>query len=452
MASGQSRGRTPPPQWPALTRERSGAVAVYVALIISVTFGVIGLAIDASRAMIVRTESQAAADAAALAAASQLDGTSTAITRANAALANLVSNMQRLASEADGPVGIAQVRYLSDLPGDDATAITAGLVTTDPLEARFVEVTTTPLTHVNTFLVAVGAASSALVTTRAVAGCHQMVCRTLPMMICNPAEAGSPGAPFDIDVWRGRQVILLHQGGQNSAWAPGNFGYLQVSEAGANALRDALAAVGGTNTCYGTAVTTEPGAKNGARNALNVRFGIYQNPGFGGGGASSSPQFAPDINVRAMPRDLAFSGPNGRFGNGHWDCLTYWNNNFASSGVTRPGACTSDTSTLMRYDMYQYEIDNGLIDEPGPGGVTGVPPQNAANALPDRRTIYVAVINCVEQGLSGRQTVASLTFIRIFLTEPTNEPSGVEIVGEIVDVVQLGQDDAVLHDIVQLYR
>jgi len=97
----------------------------------------------------------------------------------------------------------------------------------------------------------------------------------------------------------------------------------------------------------------------------------------------------------------------------------------------------------MRYDMYQYEIDNG-IDQRAPA--------NWANELPDRRIIYVAVVNCVEQGLSGRQTVGTITFLRIFLTEPVSEPSGVEIYGEIVDIVQLGQDDAVLHDIVQLYR
>jgi Flp pilus assembly protein TadG len=442
MASGKPRRQSPLAQRPSLASERSGSVAIYMALVIAVTFGVVGLAIDASRAMIVKSESQAAADAAALAAASQLDGTPTAITRANAAIANLVSNMQRMASEADGPVAIAQVRYLSGLPSDDNSAITGGFVTTDPLEARFVEVTTTPLTHVNTFLLAVGANETALVAARAVAGCHQMVCRTLPMMICNPAEAGGSGAPFDIDVWAGRQVRLLHQGGQNSAWAPGNFGYLQVSEPGANALRDSLARVNGTNTCYGTDVTTEPGAKNGARNALNVRFGIYLNPGFGGG-SSNDPAFAPDVNVRAMPRDLAFTGPGGRFGNGHWDCLTYWNANHASSGVTRPAACTSDTSNYMRYDMYQYEIDNGLELQA---------PANAANELPDRRIIYVAIVNCVEQGLSGRQTVATVNFLRIFLTEPVNEPSGVEIHGEIVDIVQLGADDAVLHDIVQLYR
>jgi hypothetical protein len=72
--------------------------------------------------------------------------------------------------------------------------------------------------------------------------------------------------------------------------------------------------------------------------------------------------------------------------------------------------------------------------------------------LADRRIIYVAVVNCAEQGLNGRMTVGTVNFLRIFLTEPVNEPSGVTIYGEIVDVVQLGQDDAVLHDIVQLYR
>jgi hypothetical protein len=269
-----------------------------------------------------------------------------------------------------------------------------------------------------------------------------MLCRTLPMMICNPSEAGGAGQPFDIDTWRGRQVILMHQGGMNSSWAPGNFGFLQVSAPGANALRDALASVNGANDCYGPAVTTEPGAKLGARAALNVRFGIYENPGFGGG-ARNDPNFAPDVNVRTMPRDLAFSGPDGRFGNGHWDCLSYWNANFASSGVTKPAQCIADASGFSRYDMYQFEIDNGLELEA---------PQNAANELADRRIIYVAVVNCVENGLAGRQTVMAVNFIKIFLTEPVSEPTGVEIIGEIVDVVQLGIDDTVLHDIVQLYR
>src|SRR5690606_27657240 len=128
-----------------------------------------------------------------LAAASQLDGTPTAIARANLALQNLISNQQRLASGGAGAVAIAQVRYLSGLPSNDNLPITADFVTADPLQARFVEVTTAPLTHVNTFLLAVGASPSASITTQAVGGCHQMVCKTLPMMICNPAEAAGAG-------------------------------------------------------------------------------------------------------------------------------------------------------------------------------------------------------------------------------------------------------------------
>jgi Flp pilus assembly protein TadG len=425
------------------TDERGG-VAIYVALISVVLFGIIGLALDASRAMIISSEAQAAADAAALAAASQLDGTPTAITRANAALANLVENQQRFASTGASAVTIAGVRYLSELPASDTLPITDDFVTTNPLQARFVEVTTGPLTHLNTFLRAVGATAPLNIARQAVAGCNQIVCRVPPMMICNPAEAaGGAGAQFDISAWRGRQVILMHQGGMNSSWAPGNFGYLQVSAPGANALRDALASVNGANDCYGADVTTEPGAKTGARAALNVRFGIYQNPGFGGG-AGNDALFAPDINVRTMPRDLPpYSGPNGRFGSGHWDCLTYWNTNFSSSSVMRPTGCVSDTSNFTRYQMYQFEIDNGLDLQA---------PQNAANELADRRIIYVAVVNCVDEGLSGRRTVTSVNFLKIFLTEPVNEPTGVEIVGEIVDVVQVGADDGVLYDNVQLYR
>jgi Flp pilus assembly protein TadG len=425
------------------TRDQRGGVAVYVALIAAVTFGIVGLAIDATRAMIVRSESQAAADAAALAAASQLDGTPSAITRAQLAIDNFVTNAQRMASTGAGNVAIAQVRYLSGLPADDASPIDDDLVTTNPLEARFVEVTTAPLTHLNTFLRAVSADEGVTITTQAVAGCNQIVCRTPPLMMCNPAEAAGSGEPFNIDTWRGRQVKLMHQGGMNSSWAPGNFGFLEVSAPGADALRDALASVNGSNDCYGPSVTTEPGAKNGARTALNVRFGIYENPGFGGG-ASNSAEFAPDVNVRAMPQDQTWDGPDDRFGEGDWDCLGYWTQHFSSAVVDMPTGCADPSSSdFTRYDMYQFEIANGLAQ---------APPQNAANAVADRRILYIAVVDCVAEALAGKDTVTAVYFVKLFLTEPVGEPSGVEIVGEIVDIVELGVDDTVLHDIVQLYR
>ena len=424
---------------------KRGAVTIYVALAAATTLGVIGLAIDATRAMIVHSEAQAAADALALAAASQLDGTPTAITRANTAIANLVSNQQRLAATGAGPVTVGSVRYLRGLPSSDDLPITATFVTTDPLLARFVEVTTTPLQHDNTFLLAVGATPTINIARVAVAGCNQAICRAPPMMICNPAEqGGNAGAAFDISVWRGRQVRLFHQGGANAAWAPGNFGYLEVTASGANALRDALASTAGGNICYGREVTTEPGAKNGARNALNVRFGIYAAPGFNGAGNNA--EFAPDVNVRTMPKDAnLIANPAERFGNGHWNCDAYWTANFGSSSVPRPAGCTASTDGYTRYAQYEYEIANGLEQ-------AASPPANA-NELADRRILYVAVVNCLDENVHGTMTVPPLTYLKIFLTEPVNEPpTGVEIMGEIVDIVQLGDDDGVLHDIVQLYR
>ncbi|MGD9966260.1 MAG: pilus assembly protein TadG-related protein [Hyphomonadaceae bacterium] len=440
MANGSSRRRMPLAQRRSMARDRSGGVAVYVALIAFVTFGLIGLAVDATRAMIVRSESQAAADAAALAAGSQLDGTSTAIARADAAIEDLITNRQGLASTGAGEVTIANVRYLVGLPGNDSAAITDDFVTSNPLEARFVEVTTAPLTHINTFLRAAGAVDPVDITTSAVSGGSQMVCRAQPLMICNPGEYTTIGDIFDVEAWRGRQVRLVSQ--SSGAYVPGNFGYLSPGANGANALAEALASTNGANICYGPTVQTEPGQNNGARTALNTRFGIYENPQFGGG-ARNNPLYAPDVNVRTMPRDLVFSGPGNRFGNGYWNCLTYWNANHASSGVQRPAACTNNTNSISRYEIYEYEIANNR---------SLPPPQNAANKMAQRRIVYVAVVNCREHNIAGRTDAPATTYLKIFITEPVTSPSNVELVGEIVDVVQVGADDGVLHEIVQLYR
>src|SRR4051812_13460153 len=81
-----------------LADDTSGAVAIYVSLLAGFLFGMVGLAVDASRLYSTNTEAKSAADAAALAAASQLDGTATAITRAVLAAQGspLVSNKSDL--------------------------------------------------------------------------------------------------------------------------------------------------------------------------------------------------------------------------------------------------------------------------------------------------------------------------------------------------------------------
>src|SRR5437879_12041708 len=66
-------------------REEGGAVAIQIALTTTVLLGFAGLVVDLGEAFTLNTELQQAADAAALAAAAELDGFSGAQTRATAA-------------------------------------------------------------------------------------------------------------------------------------------------------------------------------------------------------------------------------------------------------------------------------------------------------------------------------------------------------------------------------
>ena len=70
MAGSAEDSRRQAPRTRCWADDPHGSVAVYVALIAATLFGIIGLAIDGSRAMIVNSEAQVAADAAALTAAS----------------------------------------------------------------------------------------------------------------------------------------------------------------------------------------------------------------------------------------------------------------------------------------------------------------------------------------------------------------------------------------------
>lgn len=482
-------------------KDRNGAVLVYVTLILFVLFGFVALAIDFGRIFTTSSQAKAASDAAALAAASQLNGASTAITRATNAAMNtpLVANRQAFAQTAatNGTIVISNIRFLKDLPADDASPITAAYVTTDPREARFAEVTTETITHTNMFGVVLAALNPSgnytthTLTETSVAGFTRTVCRVTPMMICNPNEINGAGAPFDTINWVGRQVVAKdHKGG--GAWAPGNWGFLDspVFGNGASALAQNLATASPPNACYDADVDLRPGAVTSVRTAFNVRFDVYESPHFGGS-AKNNPDYRPARNVTkgklrqggascgslvdatpasaamGLPRDTTFTQPPSntgadepRFGNGQWDCATYWNTNHVSAP---PAGCTGPTTnTWTRYGIYRHEIDTNQIPSPGgSGSIEDGNPQcyggsTVPNDLPDRRVLYLAVVNCVDQGINGNESnVPTVSYIKTFLTEPVSDPAsstGSDVFLEIVDVITPGNSQGVLHDVVQLYR
>src|SRR3954465_6085271 len=93
----------------SICRNDDGAVAPPVALSLVALIAAGGIAFDYARLASMDTELQSAADQAALAGASQLDGQSGACDRARAAAAHMVSNMTRMANDSKGSsIAIAQ--------------------------------------------------------------------------------------------------------------------------------------------------------------------------------------------------------------------------------------------------------------------------------------------------------------------------------------------------------
>ena len=73
-------------------RNRSGSVAIYVTVLMPFLIGGALLTVDAARLYSLNSFLQAGADALALAGAAELDGHPDAITRADNAISNLVTN------------------------------------------------------------------------------------------------------------------------------------------------------------------------------------------------------------------------------------------------------------------------------------------------------------------------------------------------------------------------
>jgi hypothetical protein len=293
------------------------------------------------------------------------------------------------------------------------------------------------------------------------------VCQITPLAICNPAEAvNGVGAEWDPTAYYGTQILVRQHQGQGASWAPGNFGFLDVPGFGngAGGLANALG-TGGSPICFGTNVTTEPGQTNGARAALNTRFDMYENPFFRNadrdpnfppaenvikgydtsGNYCNQPQPSADPNVMGLPRDTDLSSSN-RFGNGQWMCAQYWQTVHPFDPA--PAGCGSDpavpTSAITRFDVYRYEIDNNLLvpgstpyEDAAPQCSSSPPQVPAAGDLSsDRRIVTMAVINCLEYGVTGSITVPAEGYMNGFMTEPVNDspsdPDRGDIILEVV--------------------
>ena len=401
--------------WARLKSDNRGAVAPTVALALVALIAVGGIAFDYAHLATLDSELQDAADQAALAGATQLDGQTGAILRATAAARSLLANSTLLANDGDSDLRAVTIPivvfYTSRADAEADTNPTA-----NPLLAKFVRVAVKPRRAFYALTPIVGVFNSGDVSAEAVAGLGSAICKVPPVMICNPQETGT-NLTFDATALIGVGLRLVSVGGGNGSWVPGNFGYLDASggSSGAPGLREAL----GWNTPPGdclkqTGVDSKPGATVSVTDALNTRFDIYDSnvscPTGGACGASinsvkdvvrpanasgtnscaiqnagwqegvSAAQYLPTsatnplataITPAAMghPRDMchavdagttgACSGP---IGNGVWDRDAYFRTHYRRANGTRWSSAEWKTNTGLtdatakRYAVYVWEI------------------------------------------------------------------------------------------------
>lgn len=360
-----------------LWSDQSGAIAAVYALALPVLIAAGGIAFDYARMAALDTELQNAADQAALAAATQLDGTATACTRAVAAARTLITNNTLFANDDNASglnVAIAD-QTANNGCGDVGdkikfytvyTSASSNTVTNDPLAAKFVSVTANSRKAVYALTPIVSLLNSGDMAGTAVAGLGSAICKVPPVMICNPLEPnGNTNSDLDFDVASliGKGLKLVSVGNGNSwkgngnkgnvdaegspgVWAPGNFGYLNTGGGsnGAPGLREALGWASAPGDCLGTTgVDTKPGATVSVTDSLNTRFDIYDNNACPAGGSCP-----PSINsVKDLLRANNANGNNScRLSNAGWDEAAQANKRYLPTSATTPLA-TSVTPDAM---------------------------------------------------------------------------------------------------------
>ena len=494
--------------------DQRGIAMILVSIMLPVLVGFALLAIDMSRANGLHNDLQKGADAMALAAAGELDGRADSITRADRALANLVSNKYQFAQGDTAPVVLARAgvsrRYLRSIPPSDDTAIRSADVITDEVtdakNAIFVEVTVTPVGFDAIFPVSYlnGSSNDTFnIGATAVAGFNQTICETVPLFMCNPFETDTPATSKTIqqafangDTYSREFRILKVDNNPG----PGNFGLLQN---GLQSIQDGMAR-GTAGTCYNrNSITTKTGVTLGQVNTgLNVRFDLYQ----GSLKSIKDPGYRPASNVRkgasknsncnkydvatdgpppsamALPPGTGYDPLTGMTApissNGFWS--SYWS--ISHNGAAYPGSAiksltnpTGDmTKPASRYDVYNYEIANNLVKDqsPAPSKEKGTPScfkGDLTKADPSRRLINLAIVDCKanQAKLNGHTEVKPDGYASVFLISPIqkvnpsdeNNPEGTgaekPISLEIVDVdgpLGNGTLDKALRNEAQLYR
>lgn len=474
--------------------DQSGAISPLYAIVLLALIALAGVGFDYGRLMAMQSELQNAADQAALAAATQLDGRPGAMQRARSAAQDAFTNETRVSNDGAGR-GITDftVTFFDGYANDEVGAeVSAG---GNDADAAVVRVTANGRGIFYALTPVVGAISRGNVTAHAMAMLKEASCNTPPIMVCVDRD------DFPLPANEGLGLRMRWKSSADlDGLAPGNWGFLNV-----RGERDSQYELG-ENAYDGCAdlenVITEPGFRNTEPDALNTRFdmphgkltckdngdfcpaeGVRKNRAIAFAGTVTSPNpVLTMVEVRtqlscpaSVPTSKAnwvhfdaitaidrlavnnfrldncfYNGTCSYLGDGEWDIDGYL-------AAHHPGVSKGIFAKGSRHEVYQWELADPAhrlapslvgFDPDSRPQLSGTSyrhaisyycaypqPQFSAPLAPsdtqkDRRILTVAAARC--RGISGRKPIDILAWMDVFILEPSEPAEPGTILAEVV--------------------
>jgi Flp pilus assembly protein TadG len=387
-----------------------GIVVPIVAIGLLAILAVAGLALDGSHALGNKTRMQNTVDAAALAAAKELDLPDGTTTKATAAANSLFS------INADG-AGNHELNEAYD--GGEITVTVQYSATVNPFtpgspDGPFVRVIATGFDTQTTLSRVLGINEIPTPAT-AVAGPSgplgsgpgARICDVAPIAVCPPKDPAGNPLPFDTDDFH----VLKPTGGNHDDIGPGNYKMLRLGCSGGACLRENLAGDFDDCVTHSDQVDTEPGISAGPTSqGFNTRFNEYQGAGL------NSTDYPPDLVITGQSQELRAC----------WDDITdplnpvdriYQPNGQANNycqgyDPTEDPWTTDEVFDAITNDDTVYTHNDYVIDNsPGNEGAW------IEGGLPDRRVLIFPMVNC--DGSQTGQSLLDVTgFACFFMLQP----------------------------------
>src|SRR5262249_9998512 len=213
-----------------LGKDERGSILIQFAMFAVGIMAMVGLALDGGRLLMLNSDLQKLADAAALAAASKLNGLANALTNADTAARAVTNNVHwydvSAASILPGTTGVQFYATLADVDANNPT--------TDPKKATLAQVTTGSWQVAPTFVRVAGANTNNSTRGRALArggNSNGAFCKPQTMLLCNPFEpqGGGTGDASTFNPTRG-QMFVFSTTGNTGGFSPGVFNLLDTPD------------------------------------------------------------------------------------------------------------------------------------------------------------------------------------------------------------------------------